>query len=405
MKGRSVIVGVTGGIAAYKVAELVRLLVKEDIHTRVAMTANAAQFVSPVTFEALSGNAVIWDMYGQEGGSMAHISWGQEADLVIIAPATANFLAKMSHGIADDFLSTMVIAATAKMLVCPSMNDQMLNHPAVQENITILKRRGLTVMEPGEGQLACGSEGMGRLPEPEEIFQTAVALLSHQDLKGLKIIVTAGATLEPIDPVRYITNRSSGKMGYALARAAFRRGAAVTLISGPTALNTPQGVIFRPVKTAEEMLKAVFENIKHTDIVIKAAAVADYRPRQQSLQKIKKGPDSLTLELVKTPDILAQLGRAKAEYPYVLVGFAAETEDLIRNAEQKLASKNLDLIVANDVSRSDAGFEIDTNDVKLIFSDGHTEDSGLMTKNALADLVIDRAKAVLEGRGEGARGS
>lgn len=396
VRGKKIIVGVSGGIAAYKAAELVRLLVKREVYTQVAMTLNATRFVTPFTFEALSGNKVIWDMFNQQGTGMEHITWGQESDLIIIAPATANFIAKMAHGIGDDFLSTMILAATARILVCPSMNSRMLMNSAVQDNLRRLMDRGITVMEPGEGQLACRTEGPGRLPEPEDILEQAEVLLSPQDLSGLKILVTAGATIEPIDPVRYITNRSTGKMGYALARSARRRGAAVTLVSGPTALMPPYGISFMGVKTAEEMKQAVFDHLPGCHIVIKAAAVSDYRPRETASQKIKKGADVLSLDLIKNPDILAQLGDRKKEAPCILVGFAAETESLLLNAKEKLEAKNLDMIVANDVSRSDAGFEADTNIAKMIYRDGTVEDSSLMSKDELADLVLDRVKALLE---------
>ena len=394
VKGKKIIVGVSGGIAAYKAAELVRLLTKADVHTRVAMTMNATRFVAPLTFEALSGNRVIWDMFGQEMTAMDHITWGQEADLVIIAPATANFIAKIAHGIGDDFLSTMILAATAKILVCPSMNSQMFMSPAVRDNLRLLNDRGIMVMAPGEGQLACRTEGPGRLPEPEDIMEQAWSLLSRQDLSGLRILVTAGPTVEFIDPVRYITNRSTGKMGYALARAARHRGASVTLVSGPTMLTPPSGIIFRGVKTAEEMRRAVFEHRPNCDVIIKAAAVSDYRPRESKKNKIKKGTDPLSIELIKNPDILEQLGNTKKESPCVLVGFAAETEETLSNAEEKLRAKNLDMIVANDVSRTDAGFEADTNIIKMIFRDGHVEDSPLMTKDEVADLVLDRIRSL-----------
>ena len=396
MKGKKIIVGISGGIAAYKAAELVRLFVKAEVYTQVAMTSNASQFVTPFTFEALSGNKVICNMFSQEGPDMEHITWGQETDLIIIAPATANFIGKMANGIGDDFLSTMVLATTAKILVCPSMNSQMLMNPAVQDNIRLLKSRGITIMEPGQGQLACRTEGLGRLPEPTEIVEQAKILLSPQDLSGLKILVTAGATIEPIDPVRYITNRSTGKMGYAIARAAKYRGASVTLVSGPTALTSPYGVTLCSVSTAEDMKQAVFENRQNCDIIIKAAAVSDYRPRETARQKIKKGSDSLSLELVKNPDILAQLGASKEASPCILVGFAAETEALLSNAKEKLEAKNLDMIVANDVSRSDAGFEADTNIVKIIYRDGRLENSTLMPKDEVANFVLDRAKSLLE---------
>ncbi|MCP4681631.1 MAG: bifunctional phosphopantothenoylcysteine decarboxylase/phosphopantothenate--cysteine ligase CoaBC [Desulfobacterales bacterium] len=404
MKGKNIIVGISGGIAAYKAAELVRLFIRADVYTKVAMTANATRFISPLTLEALSGNKVIWDMFAQEGASMEHISWGQEADLIIIAPATANFIAKMAHGIADDFLSTMLIAATAGILVCPSMNSRMFMSPAVQDNLKVIKQRGITVMEPGEGELACRTEGAGRLPEPEQILEQAWILLSKQDLAGLNILVTAGPTEEPFDPVRYISNRSTGKMGYALAKAAKRRGASVTLVSGPTALPAPYGVGFRGVRTAEEMRVAVFKGMSDCDIIIKAAAVSDFRPKYNAGQKIKKGPEDLSTDLIRNPDILAELGQKKKEHPCILLGFAAETEDLLANAEKKLRAKNLDMIVANDVSRSDAGFEADTNIVKLISRDGHIEDSALMKKDEVADLILDRVK-VLRTPGEGTKGN
>ncbi|MDY6972598.1 MAG: bifunctional phosphopantothenoylcysteine decarboxylase/phosphopantothenate--cysteine ligase CoaBC [Thermodesulfobacteriota bacterium] len=395
MKGKKIIVGISGGIAAYKAAELVRLLVKADVYTGVAMTPNATRFVSPLTFEALSGNKVVWDMFGQGGGSMDHITWGQETDLVIIAPATANFIAKMAHGIADDFLSTMVLAATAEILICPSMNTRMFHNPAVRDNIALLKKRGLAVMEPVEGHLACGTEGPGRLPEPEDILEEAWALLSKKDLSGLRILVTAGPTVEPIDPVRYITNRSTGKMGYALARAARLRGASVSLVSGPATLKPPPGVTFFPVKTAEEMMQSVFENRPNCDVIIKAAAVSDYRPRETAAHKIKKREESFSLDMEKTPDILEQLGETKKDCPCLLVGFAAETKDLLGNAIEKLRSKNLDMIVANDVSRDDSGFGADTNIVKIIYGDGHVEDYPLMTKDEVADLVLDKARSLI----------
>jgi phosphopantothenoylcysteine decarboxylase/phosphopantothenate--cysteine ligase len=396
VKRKVVIVGVTGGIAAYKAAELVRLLVKENVVVRVAMTRSATRFVTPLTFEALSGNRVVYDMFDQEGIVMDHIRWGQDSDLIIIAPATADFIGKMANGIGDDFLSTCVIAATASILVCPSMNDRMFLNPAVQENLGALRKRGFTILDPGEGGLACGTEGPGRLPEPADILEHARILLSEQDLSGRKILVSAGPTMEPIDPVRYITNRSSGKMGYALARAAARRGAEVILVSGPTGLKPPAGVAFCPVRTAEEMYRLVFENREGCDIVIKAAAVSDYRPRECAGHKIKKGAASLSLELIRNPDILASLGETKAASPCILVGFAAETEDLLANAEKKLKAKNLDMIVANDVSRDDAGFETDTNLVKFIYRDGRVEDAPLMTKDEVADRVLDRAKDLRE---------
>ena len=392
MKNKRVIVGVTGGIAAYKAAELVRLFVKAGVRTKVAMTRNATRFVSPLTFEALSGNRVVSNMWDPGTGPMDHIHWGQEADLVVIAPATANFVAKVAYGLGDDFLSTMVLAASAGVLVCPAMNTHMFLNPVTQANLSILKGRGYAVMEPATGGLACGTEGPGRLPEPEDILEEAAKLLSPQDLAGLRFLVTAGPTVEPLDPVRYMTNRSSGRMGYAIARCARMRGGDVTLVSGPANLNPPRGVAFERINTAEEMRQAVKKECGSADVVIKAAAVLDYKPRERAAQKMKRKGQVQTLELIENPDILAELGCARGAGPQLLVGFAAETEDLFAHAREKLEKKNLDMIVANDVSRHDAGFEVATNAVKVIYRDGVTEEWELMTKEAVADRLLDRIK-------------
>jgi phosphopantothenoylcysteine decarboxylase/phosphopantothenate--cysteine ligase len=398
MEGKKVIVGVTGGIAAYKAAELVRLLVKAGVHIRVAMTLNGTRFIAPLTLEALSGNRVVWDMWKTGSSPMDHINWGQDADLIVIAPATANFISKMAHGIGDDFLSTLILAATAKILVCPSMNTQMFLNPAVQKNMRELKQRGFFFMEPSEGELACGTEGPGRLPEPADILEQARILLSQQDLSSLRILVTAGPTVEPIDPVRYITNRSSGKMGYALAGAARRRGADVILVSGPTDLKPPVDVNFCGVKTTEEMRRAVLDASEQCDVIIKAAAVSDYRPREKALQKMKKQKQTQSIELVRNPDILAELGEKRGNSRCILVGFSAETEDLLANATEKLRQKNLDMIVANDVSREDAGFESDTNLVKVIYRDGEIEEFPLMSKEEVADQLLERIKELWESK-------
>jgi len=399
MKGKNVIVGVTGGIACYKAVELVRLLAKAGVSSvKVCMTRNATRFVTPLTFEAVSGNRVIHDMWAPSNESMDHIDWGQGSDLIIIAPATANFIGKIAHGIGDDFLSTLLLAATAKILVCPSMNTKMFMNPFVQANLKTLRKHGFTVMEPSEGELACGTEGPGRLPEPEKIIEDARSLLTVKDLSGIRILVTAGPTVEPIDPVRYITNRSSGKMGYALARVARRRGAEVTLISGPTAIAPPDNVEFFPVRSSDEMREMVIRKAAKADVVVKAAAVLDYKPRESKKHKIKKEEDSLTLELVRTADILAELGSRKKEHGYILVGFAAETRDVLENAATKLERKNLDMIVANDVSRTDAGFESDTNQVKIIDREGKVEDLPVMSKEEVAEHLLDRIKALWEKR-------
>ncbi len=396
MKGRKLVIGVTGGIAAYKAAELVRLLAKEGAVTKVAMTHHATKFITPLTLETLSGNRVIADMWSPDTHPLDHITWGQDSELIIVAPATANFIGKMAHGIGDDFLSTLVIAATARVLVCPSMNTQMYLSPVVQENLRILKARGCAIMEPEAGELACRTEGPGRLPAPEDIVEEAGMLLSKQDLSGLRILVTAGATLEPLDPVRYMSNRSSGKMGYALARAARMRGAKVTLVSGPTALKAPRGVALSRVRTAEEMRQTVLAECRQYDVIIKAAAVLDWRPKETAEHKIKKGRGVQTLELVENPDILAELGCGRGNSRCLLVGFAAETQDLIANAQEKLKRKNLDLIVVNDVSREDAGFEADTNAVKIVYRDGRMEELPLMPKQEVAAQLLDRIKTLWE---------
>ena len=396
LKGKKVVVGVTGGIAAYKAAELVRVLVREEAEVKVAMTRNATEFVTPLTFQALSGNPVIWEMFGRESGDMEHIAWGQQSDIIVIAPATANFIGKVASGIADDFLSTMLLAATAPVLLCPAMNVKMYENQVVQENMARLRKRGIEIMEPSEGQLACRAEGRGRLPDPGAILEHIKSMLAPKDLVGCKFLVTAGPTIEPIDPVRFITNHSSGKMGFALARAARQRGAEVILVSGPTGLVPPEGTRFFEVRTALEMKDLVLQKAPQCDAVIKAAAVSDYRPKSQAQQKLKKGKQKLTLDLVRNPDILAELGKMKQGPRPVLVGFAAETQDLLANAKKKLKAKNLDMVVANDVSRPDAGFQVDTNAVKLIFKDGRIEELPLMSKEEVANQILDQVKAVME---------
>lgn len=392
IKNKNVIVGISGGIAAYKAAELVRHLVRAGARVKVVMTFNATRFITPLTLEALTGNRVVTDMFDVRTEAMDHVSWGQSADLIIIAPATANFIGKMANGICDDFLTTMVLAATAKILVCPAMNTQMFLNEAVQVNIKRLENRGYTIIPPSLGELACGTEGPGRLPEPEAILEKALHLITERDLTDMRVVVTAGPTMEPLDPVRYLTNRSSGKMGYALARAAAYRGAAVTLVSGPTHLAPPTAATFIPVKTTQEMRRAVLNLRENCDVIIKAAAVLDYRPRVTMDQKMKKKKGGLTLELVRTPDILAELGSAKGEGAIFLVGFAAETEDLLSNAKGKLQNKNLDMIVANDVSAEGSGFDTDTNRVNVVYRDGKVEDLPLMSKEVLADQLLDRIK-------------
>jgi phosphopantothenoylcysteine decarboxylase/phosphopantothenate--cysteine ligase len=399
-KGKRIVVGICGGIAAYKMTELVRMLVKEGYYVRVAMTKNALHFVSPLTLEVLSGNKVIWDMFSQEK-EMEHIVWAQDSDLILVAPATANILGKLACGIADDFLTTLILASTAKIMVCPAMNTQMFLNPVVQNNIQLLKNRGFIVLEPTHGELACGTTGVGRLPEIDVIFEEIEDVLSEKDLSGIKILVTAGPTREPIDPVRFISNRSSGKMGYAIARMAKRRGAEVVLISGPTSLSPPTGKNIEVcwVETAEQMKEVVLQKWKDCDVVIKAAAVADYRPEVQSSSKIKKKDSDIVLKLKRNPDILEELGRKKDNK--IIVGFAAETEDLIKNAQEKLKRKNLDMIVANDVSEKDAGFGTDTNKAVLIRKDGAVQKTGLLRKEELANIILDRVRDLINERRSG----
>jgi phosphopantothenoylcysteine decarboxylase/phosphopantothenate--cysteine ligase len=386
---KNIILGVSGGIAAYKSAELLRLLKKQGAHVRVLMTKNAGRFVGPLTFEALSGQSVCSSLFDAgNNASIGHIDWAQEADAVVIAPATANIIGKVACGIADDALTTFMTAVTAPRLICPSMNTNMFNSMAVQRNIAALVRDGITVLSPGSGELACGTTGPGRLPDPVDILDRLAKCLRTQDLKDLTVLVSAGPTHEPIDPVRYISNPSSGKMGYAIARAAEHRGAKVILVSGPTHLPDPINVQTIAIRTAKQMAEAVFDNIKQSDIVIKAAAVSDYRPRLTAEQKIKKDQEEMTLSLVQNPDILAELGKNKKNT--FLAGFAAETESLEKNATGKLAAKNLDLIVGNIVGQQGSGFEADTNSVTFYYRNGQSEVLPLMEKNEIAHLLLDR---------------
>jgi len=389
IKNKKVILAVCGGIAAYKSIEILRLLKKADAEVRVILTKSAQWFVGALTFEVLSGQPVFKDMF-QEGSeaSFRHIDWAQEADGVIIAPATANTIGKLANGIADDPLSTFMLAVTSPVLICPSMNTHMYASQAVQRNLDTLRSDGYVVVEPASGQLACGTTGSGRLPEPEEIFDRFLGCLSPKDLVGKKILVTAGPTIEPIDPVRFISNRSSGKMGFAVARAAEHRGAEVTLISGPTHLADPMNVTTIRVRTAEEMAGHVFQQMGNADVIIKSAAVSDYGPKESEAHKIKKGKNELVLHLQQNEDILKVLGQKKKHQ--ILVGFAAETKDLEKNATQKLAEKNLDIIAGNLVGSSDSGFESDTNTVTLFFKDGTTESLPTMEKLGVAHILLDR---------------
>jgi phosphopantothenoylcysteine decarboxylase / phosphopantothenate---cysteine ligase len=392
--GKNIVLGVSGGIAAYKSAELLRLFVKEGANVRVIMTKNTQAFVGTLTFEALSGQAVCTDLFEKsDDASIRHIDWAEQSDAVVVAPATANIIGKLANGIADDALSTFMMAVTCPVVICPSMNTHMFESNAVQRNLEILRSDGCFVIDPASGSLACGTTGPGRLPEPHDILDRTVFYLTPKDLKDRKILVTAGPTREPIDPVRFISNPSSGKMGFAAARAAEYRGGKVTLITGPTNLLDPNNVAVIRVNTAKEMALAVFENMAHSDIIIKTAAVSDYRPKDHAEQKLKKKKDELVLSLERTQDILKEIGRNKKEQ--ILVGFAAETERLEQYAEQKLAEKNLDIIVGNIVGRPDSGFGADTNTVTLFYKDGTKENLPKMPKDDVANLLLDRILKIL----------
>ena len=389
LKNKNVVLGVCGGIAAYKAAELLRLITKQGAVVRVFMTRSAQQFVGWMTFQALSGVSVCTDLFEKgDDASFKHIDWADEADVVVIAPATANIIGKLANGIADDALSTFMTVVRSPAMVCPSMNANMYQHPAVQRNIQTLVDDGYVIVEPGAGDLACGTVGPGRLPEPAQILDRVIACLTPKDLLDRRVLVTAGPTREPIDPVRFVSNPSTGKMGYAVARAAEHRGASVTLVTGPSELPVPANVTALHVTTAEEMARAVLKCADTSEIVIKTAAVSDYRPVTVADKKVKKGENLTNLQLEKTDDILKQLGRKKQNR--VLVGFAAETEDLDQNAQQKLTDKNLDIIAGNLIGDPDSGFASDSNRVTLYFRDGTREAVPEMEKEAVAHILLNR---------------
>lgn len=395
LTGKKIVLGVTGGIAVYKSVELLRLLTKAGAEVHVIMTRAATEFVTPLTFQTLSGNPVTTELFNlYQEREIGHISLADRADLLLIAPATANIVGKISQGIADDLLTTTVMATKAPVLLAPAMNVNMYQNPLYQENEARLRRHGYNFVDAESGSLACGWEGSGRLASSARIFDEACALLTGNDLAGETILITAGPTREELDPVRYITNYSSGKMGYALAQAACHRGAKVILVSGPTCLEPPAGLELVKVESAQQMHEAVMARVADCSVVIKAAAVADYRPALRSGQKMKKNGEKLTLELEKTPDILAELGKL-ARRP-LLVGFAAETTDLQTHAAAKLAAKNLDMIVANDVSQEGAGFNVPTNVASLLHRDGRVEPLELMPKTKLAELILDRVRDLLQ---------
>ena len=392
LEGKKIVLGVTGGIAAYKAVEVASRLRQAGAEVHVVMTREATEFVTELTFREISGNPVTMDMWAPvTHWNVAHVALANLADAVLIAPATANIIAKAAVGIADDMLSTTLLATAAPLFFAPAMNTRMYENPVVQQNIRCLEKRGAHIIAPACGHLACGAKGAGRLPEPVVLVKALDNFFGGQGaLAGIKVLVTAAGTLEPIDPVRYIGNRSSGKMGYAIAAEAVRRGASVVLISGPSALEPPAGLEkFIPVRTALQMREAVFAEAESCALIIKAAAVADYRVSRIAANKIKKEENELVLRLEKNPDILWELGQRKRP-GQVLVGFAAETQNLLEYARAKLEKKNLDFIVANDVSRADAGFNTEMNLVKLLDRSGGVEEFPLMDKHRLAALLLDR---------------
>lgn len=398
LAGKKIVLGVTGGIAAYKSAEIVSRLRHLGAEVHVIMTENAAKFVAPLTFQTLSANPVVTDTFATpETWNVEHVALAKLADIFVIAPATANILAKMACGIADDMLSTTVLATKAPVLAAPAMNTGMWTAPATAQNVETLRNRGLHIIGPGSGMLACGDEGAGRMSEPEEIVAEIERILAAKaDLQGLKVLVTAGATRERLDPVRFLTNDSSGKMGFALAEAARDRGAEVTLVKGSTTAKVPSGVRIVEAESAADLLRAMKKEAGRQDIVIQAAAVADYRPATFSKTKIKKkAGEALTVTLEENPDIAKAVGAMKKK-DQILAGFAAETDHVVKHAKEKLAAKNLDLIVANDVTRPGAGFNTDTNIVTLITAD-RTEDLPIMTKRAAAEIILDRILEIRKG--------
>ena len=387
----NVALGVCGGIAAYKAVEVLRGLQKAGCTVRVAMTKRACEFVQPLTFRALSGSHVVVDDYAPDNPDpIAHITFSQTADLLIVAPATANIIAKFANGVADDFLSSTYLACSAPVLIAPAMNTTMWEHPATQRNLERLRADGVHIMEPDAGEMACGTIGPGRLSEPDRIVAAALEILRSKramDLTGERFLITVGATREEIDPVRFISNRSSGRMGFALAEAALRRGGEVTVVAGNTSVEPPSGVRIVQAMSAEEMSQAVAKERENASVFIGAAAIADYRPVKRADQKIKKSQDSITLTLERTPDVLSQVAASRTN-GMLVIGFAAETENVLANAREKLRSKKLDAIIANDVAREDAGFDSSTNAITIITKD-NTLELPLMSKTEAADRILD----------------
>lgn len=398
LTGRKIVLGVTGGIGAYKAAELARSFIKEGAQVSVVMTQSATRFITPLTLETLSQNPVGLDMFSlTDERAIGHIERARWADIFVVAPATANFLAKAANGIADDLLSTISLAMTCPVVLAPAMNTRMWNHSAVQENLATLISRNVRVVQPGEGELACGEEGAGRLADLSQIVDAVRDSLSRQDLQGIRVLVSAGPTREPIDPVRFISNRSTGRMGYALARRAADRGADVTLVSGPVELERPADMAVIDVVTAKEMNNAVQAALPDSDWLLMSAAVADFAPSSAQENKIKKsGKDGMSIDLVRNPDILREAAVLKGHRLYA--GFAAETENVLESAGEKLAAKGLDMIVANDVSREDTGFASEDNQGTIIDSLGKTVQIPKMTKDQMADRILDHALSLWKER-------
>ena len=392
--GKTVVLGVTGGIAAYKACDLVSRLRKKDIKIHVILTKHACEFVQPLTFEVLSGARAVTDQFNRDfPWEVEHIALAKAADVFAVVPATANILGKYAHGIADDMLSTTLLATRAPVLFAPAMNTAMYENPAVQDNIAALRARGCLFVEPACGHLACGDTGRGKLADVEVIEQAILDALTEKDMKGLRVTVTAGPTREALDPVRFLSNHSTGKMGYAIARCAKMRGAEVTLVSGPVALPPVDGVKMVPVTSACDMRQAVMDALPQSDFVIKAAAVGDYRPAEFKDDKIKKHDDDMSVALVRNPDILAEIGQKRRD-DQVICGFSMETRDLVENSTKKLKSKNCDVIVANNLKVKGAGFAGDTNVVTLLYRDGTREPLELMGKGDVADILLDRLLAL-----------
>ncbi len=395
LAGKRIIIGVTGSIAAFKVAGWVSNLIKEEARVAVIMTESACRFVTPLTFAALSGERVYTDLFArQDAEAIPHIQLAREADLLVIAPATAHTIARLAYGLADDLLTCAVLATRAPVLVCPAMNAQMYNHPAVQENVEKLKKIGYQILDPESGRMACKENGAGRLPEWEMAREVILRSLTSPDLAGQKILITAGPTRESLDPARFLSNRSSGKMGYSLARTARRRGAEVTMITGPTALACPPDVKCVRVETAGEMHEAVLARCHQATVIVKAAAVSDFRPAVQFAGKVKKEQAELHLPLEQTQDILKELGHLKEKAGFLLIGFAAESDDHVAAGEKKLKGKNLDLIAINDITSGHTGFEADTNQVTLLDNNGLSQ-LPLTTKEQTADLIWDHVVTML----------